>query len=364
MAGVGNIEAFTILFTIGLAAGTVLTGMVPGTVVAALSSLLLLLLGLPFIFRERIVRFQEARLIPLLFTCFFALGMFCSLLSSFDYVHCSSALEELSARAVERLRAHIDGLPFRSESTAPLLKAFLSGDRSGLSRETVAVFRSSGASHLLALSGLHMGIIYLIFDKLSYPLGRSPLARRLRYALIVSLSGFFTLMTGASPSIVRAFLFIFIGESLRLAGRERKASRVLCLALFAQLILDPEAIRSVGFQLSYLAMAGIFLIYPSLERLYPDGIRHDPLRWIWKSAALTISCQLFTAPLSWYYFHSFPRHFLLTNLLALPLTSLVIGSAVLCLSWSALFPCPALILDATDYLCSSLLWVLQIISGM
>lgn len=364
MAVAGNIEAYTILYTIGVAAGTILTGMAPGMPYGTLGALLLLLLSLPFVLREKVVRLREKQALILFFPCFFLLGVFCSLTASFETIRGGGLIEDFALRAVERLRAHIDAQAFPSGGTAPLLKAFLTGDRSGLSAETVAVFRGSGASHLLALSGLHIGIIYLLFDKLTWVMGRSPLARALRYGVIVLLAGFFTLMTGASPSIVRAFLFIFISETLRLAGRERKASRVLCLALFIQLVLSPESIRSVGFQLSYLAMAGIFLIYPVMEKWYPEGLKYDPLRWIWKSAALTISCQAFTAPLAWYRFHTFPRHFLLTNLLALPLTSMLMASAILTLVWSALFPCPEFLLRATDFLSTTLIQALEIISGM
>ena len=364
MAGVGNIEAFAILFTIGVAAGTIALGMVPGIPVGLISSILLLLLGLPFVFRERFSQAGRSALMPLLLLSFFALGVFCSMVSSCGTIHSRSFTEDFALRCVGTLRAHIDSIAFPSDGTSALLKAFLTGDRSDLSKETVSVFRLSGASHLLALSGLHIGIIYLIFDKLTYLMGRTPLARILRYAIIVILAGFFTLMTGASPSIVRAFLFIFIAETLRLAGRERKTSRVLCLALFIQLVISPESIKSVGFQLSYLAMAGIFLVYPFMEKWYPDGLKYDPLRWIWKTAAMTISCQLFTAPLAWHYFHSFPKHFLLTNLLALPLTSILMGTAILCLAWSALAPCPEIIIRATDFLAVALTKSLEIISGM
>ena len=139
---------------------------------------------------------------------------------------------------------------------------------------------------------------------------------------------------------------------------------MLCLALLVQLVLDPSVICSVGFQLSYLAMAGIFLVYPVLEKCYPEGSRYNPLRWIWKTAALSISCQLFTAPLAWLRFHSFPRYFLLTNLLALPLVSILMTVAVATVILSALGWCPALLITTTDGLGRLLLWVLEVICAM
>ena len=111
-------------------------------------------------------------------------------------------------------------------------------------------------------------------------------------------------------------------------------------------------------------MAGIFILYPVLEAWYPSGGRWNPLRRIWRGAALAVSCQLFTAPLSWYYFHSFPRHFLLTNLLAIPLTTGLLSSAVTMLLLDALHLCPSFLISLVDKLCSLLLWVLEVIATM
>jgi len=362
MEGMGNIEALSLWFAAGVAAGMALTGIFQDTY--RISGAVMLLLCVPLLGRERLARSSAHAATAVLSGTFLLLGIFSALTASFPALGGHGFLEDAAGRAVEALRAEIDGIPFRSEGTAPLLKAFLSGDRSGLSRETVATFRTSGASHLLALSGLHIGIIYLIFDRPTRLLGHSPAARKVRFVLILSGAGFFTLMTGAMPSIVRAFLFIAINETLHLLGRPRKPVRVLCVALFIQLVLSPASIRDVGFQLSYLAMAGIFLVFPVLERWYPDAGRKDPVRWLWKTAALSLSCQLFTGPLAWYRFHTFPKHFLLTNLLAIPLTTGLMTVAVVTVALSAPGLCPDICIRATDTLCSLLVQVLEIISSM
>ena len=171
-------------------------------------------------------------------------------------------------------------------------------------------------------------------------------------------------MTGASPSLVRAFLFIVVNETSRLFNRPRDGLQVLSAALLVQLVLDPSSISSLGFQLSYLAMAGIFLLYPVLEAWYPKGPRIDPVRRIWQAAALSISCQIFTAPLAWLRFRTFPVYFLLTNLLAMPLTTLLMGSAVTTILLQGLGLCPGFLLQLTDALCSALVWILRIIASM
>ena len=172
-----------------------------------------------------------------------------------------------------------------------------------------------------------------------------------------------TLMTEAGPSIVRAFLFILIGEICTLTGRRRKPSRVLCLALLIQLVINPGVIRSLGFQLSYLAMAGIVLLYPVLEKWYPEGSRFNPIRKIWQMAAIAISCQLFTGPLAWIKFGTFPRHFLLTNLMAIPIVTVLMWVAVITIALSGLGWCPGLFITITDGLSRLLVWVLTVISS-
>ena len=277
-------------------------------------------------------------------------------------------VNRLAATNGERLKSLIDNIPYPSEGTGALVKALLTGDRSGLDREVVGIFRASGASHILALSGLHLGILYLILTRLTVPLGNGPVAKRVSYSLTIAAAGFYTLMTGASPSIVRAFLFILLGETARLLGRKRDPIRVFLVALTIQLALKPETITTLGFQLSYLAMAGIVLLYPRLERRYPEaeGLagKIDPMRRIWKGAVLSISCQAFTAPLVWWRFRTFPNYFMITNLTALPLTSAVMVLSVSTIALSALGICPYSLTSLNDLAVRALVSCLEIISSL
>ena len=358
MAEAKSIEFLSVAFTVGVMAGTLM----PAPLAPGLSALLLPLLALPLLFRDKVAQKPGAG--ALAGVLFLLTGVFCALCSTAPDLTGPSALERQAQGAAEGLRRFIGTLPFPSGETAPLLKALLTGDRSGLGADTVSTFRRSGASHLLALSGLHMGIIYLIFDRLTWVMGQRPAARCLRYGLLLGGAGFFTLMCGAGPSLVRAFLFIGINETLRLLGRPRKGVRVLCLALLLQLVLKPSAIGELGFQLSYLAMAGIFLLYPLLEHWYPEGSRFNPLRRIWQASALSISCQVFTAPLVRHHFHTFPRYFLLTNLLAIPVTSALMGMALCTLALSAMGWCPEMMYQGTDWLCRLLLGILETIGSL
>lgn len=298
----------------------------------------------------------------LCYPLFAVLGMLCYFTASMPPVRGGGWPRLL--QAADTVRRAIDALPFRQEGTAPLLKAFLTGDRSGLGRETVAVFRRSGASHLLALSGLHIGIIYTLFSRATLLLGNTPPARIGRFVLTVPAALAFTLMTGAGPSIVRAFLFITLSELTRLLGRRRDPLKVFSAALLLQLTVHPLVITSVGFQLSYCAMLGIFLFFPALQRWYPSGGRFNPVRKIWEAAALSISCQITTAQIAWFYFHTFPRYFLITNVLAIPVTTAVISLGIASLVLSALGLCPHWVLALTDGSAALLLRILEIIAAM
>ena len=273
---------------------------------------------------------------------------------------------DIFRRALARTGSLICGIPFPHSETNLLLRALLTGLRDGLSRETAASFRAAGASHILALSGLHLGIIYLLLSKLLALMGNGRVAYALRSILIVAACGFYAMMTGAGPSIVRALLFICINELLRHSpGRQKSPVAVWCIALLVQLVISPWVIRSVGFQLSYLAMLGIFTLFPWLEGFYEKPARKlSPMRWIWSSMALSISCQAFTAPLVWLRFGTFPKYFLLTNLLALPLTSLLMFSAVACLLLSSAGLCPGWLIWTTDSLAEILQGCLSIIASL
>ena len=298
----------------------------------------------------------------LLLPLFFLTGIFCFLTREFTPSP-PSALTLKLRETGGSFSLFLDSIPFDKEGTGALLKALLAGDRSGLPRETVRIFRASGASHLLALSGLHIGIIYLILKRLGMIIGNSPTARAIRSFAVVTASLLYAVATGASPSIVRAFLFITLHEAASLSGRKPKPVLILAGALLIQLVIDPLQIRAVGFQLSYCAIAGIVVIYPRLSGWYPSG-KFDPLKKIWDSAVLSLACQAFTAPLVWYYFHTFPRHFLLTNLMAIPLTTALMVTALLTVALSAYGICPALLVRATDFLASTLVETLRIISLM
>ena len=283
-----------------------------------------------------------------------------------------SAAEEAAQGFCKRMQKAIDSIPFESAGTGALIKALLTGDRTSLSKDITQAFRDSGASHILALSGLHLGIIYGILSTILSACGNSLYMRRMRSVTVMGVCTFYTLATGAGPSITRALIFIILGETARLIGRPQNLGQIFLAALLIQLVISPMSVRSIGFQLSYAAIAGIAYIYPWLRGFWPDDEAASPagrifgrgMRWIWNSLALSISCQITTGPLAYMYFGTFPEHFLLTNLIALPLTGLLIPSALLTLCMSCLGCCPAWLATITDFLAQTTIHSLHIISTM
>jgi ComEC/Rec2-related protein len=262
------------------------------------------------------------------------------------------------------LQSAIDDIPFMSRDTNALLKALLSGDRSDLPDRITGAFRSAGGSHILALSGLHLGIIYAITESISSVFGNSPKSRVQRSVFKIGLCTSYSLATGASASIIRALLFIILRETGIVLGRPVTLKDLIRKCLLIHLVISPHSILEVGFQLSYAAIAGIAWIYPHLKSLWPEGESWPIMKKTWDSAALTISCQLTTAPLAWLYFNTFPTYFLLTNLLALPLTGILIPISILTVALNAAGLCPAILTEACEKTASCLIHILTTISLM
>ncbi len=396
MTETADIKPLALAFTFGAASGLLLSRIsMHAAYISSATSLLVALTLTVITSADR----RQAEILLLFLTA----GVFCAATSTLTSLG-AVAGKPLFAGLAADFRSMISSIPFPHEGTAPLVNALLTGDRSSLDDSVMNSFRDSGASHILALSGLHLGIIYGILLKVTSIFGKHPSVKAFRSLIIISLCGIYTLATGASPSLVRAFLFILVNETARLTHRSNNPLRVYCAALFIQTAINPQVISSTGFQLSYLAMAGIFLLYPALKKWYPqeeaagdvlkgacltesDGLegvmidkgccraRRCRTSWmktivsaaprkIWDAAALTISCQVFTGPLAWWKFGTFPKYFLLTNLLSLPLTSAVM---LLSVSTSVLFAigiCPDFLISLTDSSASLLLFIMKVISSM
>lgn len=211
--------------------------------------------------------------------------------------------------------------------------ALLLGQKESLDKEIKNAYAETGTMHILAVSGLHVGIIYAI---LLFPLKglrfRSKQKKGYLFAVIV-LIWIYAVLTGFSPSVVRAAAMFSLFTAGQMRDRRPSSFNILAFSAMIMITIDPDVIFEVGFQLSYAAVAGILLIQPLIARFWipPNMV----LEYLWQLTTVSIAAQLATFPLSVYYFHIFPTYFLIANLVIIPLSFLVMqfGIPFLVLSW-------------------------------
>lgn len=229
---------------------------------------------------------------------------------------------------IKNLKGLFKGMiALENESERSLLEALTIGDKTHIPPPLKEAYKRSGAMHLLALSGLHVGIIYTILDKLLSPLPKIGVWRIVRGCFIVTFLLFYALFTGASPSICRAVIMSTVYEIGKLIGREKHGLNSLSITAIIITLLHPSALSSISFQLSFTAMLGVYLIYPHLKEVATMWLKYKPFIKIWEVATLSLSCQIFTTPLTLYYFGSMPLTSLLTNTLAMPLVTIITAIA-------------------------------------
>jgi len=216
-----------------------------------------------------------------------------------------------------------------SKENIGVAKALIIGDKELIDDELMLSYAASGALHVLAVSGLHVGIIMLILNFLFSPLKRLKNGKLI--FLIVAISGvwFYSMLTGLSPSVLRAavmFSFVILGSELQ---RDSSIYQSLLVSAIILILIDPHIIFKIGFLLSYLAVFGIVFFHPKIFALihFKNFILHKT----WQITSVSIAAQIATFPIGIYCFQQFPNFFLLANLIVIPLSFviLVVGLAYL-----------------------------------
>lgn len=220
-------------------------------------------------------------------------------------------------------------LGFREDEFA-VLSALTVGYKEELNDDILKAYSVSGASHVLALSGLHIGFLYalLLFCFRALP-DRWRGVSLLRAASIIGLLWAFAFFTGLSASVVRSVVMVSLFALSGLFGRRSFSLNTLSAAAFFMLLYRPSWLFDVGFQLSFCAVAAILLIQP---RLYQSiSVTNRFTQYLWGLMSVSIAAQIGTAPLVLLYFAQFSTHFLLTNIMVIPLVSLIMYGAVIML---------------------------------
>ncbi len=197
---------------------------------------------------------------------------------------------------------------------------------------------AAGAMHVLCVSGLHVGIVFLIFSFLLKPLNDKGLQGIMKTIFLLLMIWSYALITGLSPAIQRASLMISFVLLGKLFGRKGFALNSVAASAFILLLLNPQNLVEIGFQLSYAAVFGILLLHQPISKLLYFKTKIPSL--IWDATALALAAQLATTPFVLYYFHQFPVYFWLSNLFLMPLSFVVIvtGMALLMLHYLPIIP--------------------------
>ncbi|MCC6752767.1 MAG: ComEC/Rec2 family competence protein [Saprospiraceae bacterium] len=213
--------------------------------------------------------------------------------------------------------------------TTQLITGLLLGDKSGMDRDLKEAFREGGLSHILAVSGMHLGILYGMLKLAFIPIRKSPFRPLVKFenAIHIALLWAFVFVTGCEVAALRAVLMLSLFMMAKISGRNTCPVNALFATAFILQFINPNHIFDIGYQLSCVAVLAIFLIFPSIKRLiYPKA---RVLRWLWEASAVSLSVQMLIMPLCLYHFASFPIHFSLTNILWLPLTPAIMFAGLL-----------------------------------
>ncbi len=196
-------------------------------------------------------------------------------------------------------------------SQLAIISAITLGEKGLLSNDVRDTFSAAGVSHILVVSGMHVGFIFLIITWLISIISHHRKWIVVVLGLIVLWS--YAFLTGLAPSVVRATFMFSMMLLFRVIGEKYRVKHALCLSATILILINPNVLFNVGFQLSYLAVIGIVYLYPLLYKQI-SILKSRPLRWILSSIAVTVSAQIFTLPIVIYNFNQFPIYFILSNL--------------------------------------------------
>lgn len=229
----------------------------------------------------------------------------------------------------EKIETHI-----KDYQAQQIASALLLGQKQDLDKGLREAYATAGAMHILAVSGLHVGIVYGFFFLLFRPTKMKGLKRATYLLGIVGVIWFYAILTGLSPSVLRsATMFTFICLA-QMNSRNPSIFNPLALSALLLLVYDPFLIYAVGFQLSYVALLGILLFQPLIRKIWHPKTKG--LRYLWDITSVGLAAQLTTFPLAVHYFHVFPTYFIFTNLLAIPAAFVIMSIGVPFLLFAAI----------------------------
>ena len=205
-------------------------------------------------------------------------------------------------------------------------EALIIGQKSIIDEEVQQAYANTGTMHILAVSGLHVGILFVILEILFKPFNffikKRSLAALIKTIIILIIIWLYACLSGLSPSVNRsAVMFTFLAFG-KLYDRRVDSFNILFVSMFPLLLDDPYQITQVGFQLSYLAVGGIVFFQPWINKLWKPS--NHIYKYFWSLTSVSIAAQLATSPVGIFYFHQFPNYFLISNIIAIPVSFIIL----------------------------------------
>ena len=241
-------------------------------------------------------------------------------------VTCFDVASQQALSLREQLLSKYEQYDFNEEQLS-LIYAITLGDKSLLTKKIRNIFSISGSSHVLALSGLHAGIVftlfYLLFRFLFFFVQRYQSRESITLLCTLPSIWFFALLTGSSPSVIRATVMLTVYSLARLLSRDGISLNVLSFAAIIMLVINPLDLYDIGFQLSFLAVFAILVVYKKCVNIF-QNISNPIIKWMWQMFVLSSAAQLGTAPLAAFYFHQFSLMYFLSNLIIIPCVTLLL----------------------------------------
>jgi competence protein ComEC len=222
-----------------------------------------------------------------------------------------------------------------------VVKALLLGERNQISASLRENYAAAGAIHILAISGLHIGIIMMLISFVLKPLESLKRGKTIKLILIILSLWIYAIIAGLSPSVLRATtMFTAVSISL-FSNRKNDIYNVLALSAFLLLLLNPSYLFKVGFQMSYLAVIAIVTIQPKLANLWHP--KQKFINYFWQLICVSTAAQIGVLPLSLFYFHQFPGLFFVTNTVVIPLLGLILGYGLFIILLASINLLPAIL---------------------
>ena len=273
------------------------------------------------------------------------------------------ATEEVKAPFFDRLRSYLKNelRTNLSPEASSLAIALSLGDKGGLSQEVRDSFSNAGAMHVLAVSGLHVGILLGIVQWIFFQI--KLLRKRNTYVLCaIIILWFFALLTGLAPSVFRATLMFTVLGFGQLLGKRFFSLNALLVAAIFLLMLDARMLFDIGFQLSFLALLGITFFFQPISNLFV--VKNYWFNKLWEGTALGLAAQIGTIPISLYYFHQFPNYFILTNLGLILVSGIALGSVLLFFIASKVPVLSDVLSQGIELIFASMSWFVKLIDQL